>query len=263
MRPDAEHTAARALERRREGTRALRDAVDRSAIARFPPSARERLLRAGSALDIPAGAVIFREGGPPEASLVVRGVVRIFKTAGNGHELTLRYARPGYALGLAAVAAGAFGAGAQALTRCSLLTLPLATLEELADSDAAVSRAIAQWTARLLTETAERLMFMWRPLPQRVALAILDIARVDADGRLVAGVSQRELANATGAARESVARILRALRADGIVDTFRDRVTVLRTDALVTAAAEPHAAAPSTRPGTRSLTGGGDATPPP
>lgn len=228
-----ERDAERREERRQEHARSLREAIDRSAMAAFPPHARDRLVRVGLAVEVQAGAVIYRDGDPPGASLLVKGLARIFKSADDGRELTLRYVRPGYVLGLATVFFGSFGAGVQALTRCSLLTLPLETLEELANNDAAVSRAIAVWNAQLLAETADRLVFMWRPLPERVALTLLDLARVDAHGALVAEVSQRELANAAGAARESVARILRDLRSAGTVETFRDSVTILRPDALL------------------------------
>lgn len=199
----------------------------------FPPSARERLVRGGLALVVPAGTLIYHDGDAPGASLLVSGLARGFKSVSSGHELTIQYMRPGYVLGLSTVVAGRFGASVQALTRCSLHALPLPVLEELAGSDATVARSIARWTAQLMAGMADRLALMWRPLPERVAVALLDLARVDPEGRLVAAISQRELANATGAARESVARVLRDLRSAGIVETFRDRVTILRPDALI------------------------------
>lgn len=202
----------------------------------FPPSVRERLVREGRMLDVPAGTIIHREGDAPSASVLVTGLVRSFRSASDGREVTLRYARPGYALGLSTVPAGTFGASVQALTPCSLLALPMPVLEELAASHAAVASAIARWTAQLLGETADRLVFMWRPLHERVALALLDLARIDPDGHLIAGVSQQELANATGAVRESVARVLRELRAEGVVETLHDRVVILRPDALLPSA---------------------------
>lgn len=202
----------------------------------FPPSARERLLRDGRMLEVLPATIIHREGDAPSASVLVTGLVRSFKAASDGREVTLRYARPGYVLGLSTVVAGTFGASVQALTSCSLFALPTPVLEELAASDAAVAIAIARWTAQLLGETADRLVYMWRPLHERVALALLDLARPDPNGQLVAGVSQQELANATGGVRESVARTLGELRSAGVVETHHDRVVIMRPDALLPSA---------------------------
>ena len=64
---------------------------------------------------------------------------------------------------------------------------------------------------------------------QRVATHLLDLAsdRQRPGGRLVARVSQQELADAAGSVREVVARALRDLRAAGMVATAADRVVIL------------------------------------
>jgi CRP/FNR family cyclic AMP-dependent transcriptional regulator len=61
---------------------------------------------------------------------------------------------------------------------------------------------------------------------QRVAAHLLDLASAQQhpSGRLVARVSQQELANAAGSVREVVARTLRDLRVAGIVATAADSV---------------------------------------
>jgi DNA-binding GntR family transcriptional regulator len=56
-----------------------------------------------------------------------------------------------------------------------------------------------------------------------------------ADGSVTIGLplTQSEIAGATGASREAVAKALRALRACGAVATSRQRITVLDRDALM------------------------------
>ena len=63
---------------------------------------------------------------------------------------------------------------------------------------------------------------------QRVAAHLLDLAsdRQRPGGRLVAHVSQQELADAAGSVREVVARALRDLRVAGIVATAADSVVI-------------------------------------
>jgi len=64
---------------------------------------------------------------------------------------------------------------------------------------------------------------------ERVAVHLLDLAsaQMHPHGDLVANVSQQELADAVGSVREVVARVLRDLRADGIVETSSDSVRIL------------------------------------
>ena len=64
---------------------------------------------------------------------------------------------------------------------------------------------------------------------QRVAAHLLDLAsaQMHPRGRLVACVSQQELADAAGTVREVVARILRDFRVAGIVATSSDSVLIL------------------------------------
>ena len=64
---------------------------------------------------------------------------------------------------------------------------------------------------------------------QRVAAHLLDLAsdHQRPSGRLVARVSQQELADAAGSVREVVARALRDLRIAGIVATAADSVMIL------------------------------------
>src|SRR6266536_3395026 len=64
---------------------------------------------------------------------------------------------------------------------------------------------------------------------QRVAAHLLDLAsaQLHPRGRLVAHVSQQELADAAGSVREVVARVLRDFRVAGIVATSSDSVVIL------------------------------------
>jgi CRP/FNR family transcriptional regulator, cyclic AMP receptor protein len=62
---------------------------------------------------------------------------------------------------------------------------------------------------------------------QRIARHLLDLAS-DQRGPhlLVAAISQQDLADAVGTAREVVVRILRDLRAQGVVETRREGILI-------------------------------------
>jgi CRP/FNR family transcriptional regulator len=52
---------------------------------------------------------------------------------------------------------------------------------------------------------------------ERIARHLLDASSPGKEGRLVVAITQQQLADAVGSAREVVARALRALRAEGLV----------------------------------------------
>jgi CRP/FNR family transcriptional regulator, cyclic AMP receptor protein len=62
-----------------------------------------------------------------------------------------------------------------------------------------------------------------------VAAHLLDLASAQQvpRGRLVARVSQQELAESVGSVREVVARVIRDLRVAGILATSADRIVIL------------------------------------
>jgi CRP/FNR family transcriptional regulator len=74
-----------------------------------------------------------------------------------------------------------------------------------------------------------------------VAAHLLDLASAQQrpQGRLVARVSQQELADAVGSVREVVARVLRDLRLAGIVATAPDSVVVLDAPRLQRQSRDP------------------------
>ena len=101
-----------------------------------------------------------------------------------------------------------------------------------------------------LSELSERVLsFIWEipggafaTVRQRVARHLLDMAseRVPeppsaprSRSELTVNVSQRELAEAVGTAREVVVRVLRELRQDGVVRTGRDQIVIADPDRLI------------------------------
>ena len=88
--------------------------------------------------------------------------------------------------------------------------------------------------ARRLDAERRRLMVITgQPLPVQVAYLLRELAEPDGD-ELVVRVSQELIAQLLGARRQSVARVLARLRAQGVVET-RYAVVVLRNPAALAA----------------------------
>ena len=206
----------------------------------------DELLVGAGRVRIAAGSVTHREGeDAPHLELVIAGVVRVFVTAPDGRTMTIRYCRPGALIGAVSLFAPGFAlpATTQALVDAELLRLSPTAARRAVARDVRVAQAF-------LSELSERVLsFIWEipgsafaTVRQRVARHLLDMAsdRVPeppsaprSRSELTVNVSQRELAEAVGTAREVVVRVLRELRQDGVVRTGRDQIVIADPDRLI------------------------------
>src|SRR5436190_850598 len=181
--------------------REVEDALAHSFLARLPPAVCDALRAEGERADYPAGTTVYRAGADPRAALVVRGLLRVFLTSAEGRQVTVRYARPGDVLGIAVLVGGPASTSVQAVEPSSAFRISARTLTEAARHDARVSWAIAEELNRRLYEVLEQTAVnAFGSVRQRVAAHLLDLAsgRQRPGGRLVARVSQQELADAAG-----------------------------------------------------------------
>lgn len=221
--------------------RAVEVALHASFLASLPAGALDRVLAEATRLEVPAGTTLYGAAEHAQGVLVVGGLMRIYLASAEGRQVTVRYARPGDVVGTAALVGGPSPANAQALTDVRLLTLRLRTLHELGRGDARVAWAIAEEVTRRLYDTLEVVAgTTFGTVRQRVARHLLDLAAAtaarQAGAALVAPVSQQALADAVGSVREVVARALRQLRDEGLVETVPHGITLLDPAALHAAA---------------------------
>jgi CRP/FNR family transcriptional regulator, cyclic AMP receptor protein len=204
-------------------------ASTQSFLAALSPAARDRLMSDAIRLDIPAGAVAYRDWDTPRTALVVEGLLRVYLQSSHGRQTTLRYARAGDVIGAPVAVGGPVGVSVQALTDTSVLIFNMAMLQSLGQSDAAFAWAVAEEVTRRLYEVIEAFAGnAFGSVRQRIARQLLDLAaEQQRDAGLIARVTQQELADATGTVREVAARVLRQMRDQGLVDTTRDGILVL------------------------------------
>jgi CRP/FNR family cyclic AMP-dependent transcriptional regulator len=208
----------------------VRDALAGSFLAALPPEVVEELLANGERFDYPGGIAVYRPGSPPRAALVIRGLLRVYLSSPEGRQVTVRYARESDVLGIAAVVGGPPNVGVQTIAPSTFFSINGAKLTELAHRDARVAWQLAEELNRRLYDTLyEAAVNTFGSVRQRVAAHLLDLAsdHQPPDGRLVALVSQQELADAVGSVREVVARVLRDLRVAGLVATAADSIAIL------------------------------------
>lgn len=200
----------------------------------LPKPALEKLLTDAFQIEVPAGGTIYSEGGEPRAVLVVAGLVRVFMTSPEGRQVTVRYARRGDVLGVAAFVGGPPPVNVQAITACTLLSLNVVTLANLAKEDARIAWAFAEEVTRRLFDVLDELSGnVFGSVRQRVIRHLLDLSeRPSPSDPLVARVSQQGLADAVGSVREVVARVLGELRRLHLIEAGPRGITLLDPQAL-------------------------------
>jgi CRP/FNR family transcriptional regulator len=127
----------------------------------------------------------------------------------------------------------ALPAAVQALVDAELLALSPGVARRAAARDIRVTQA-------LLREQSERAISFLYEVPgsvfatvrQRVARHLLDLAS-EGGPELVVPISQQQLAEAVGTVREVIVRVLRELRAAGVVHTERNRIIIVDPTRLI------------------------------
>jgi CRP/FNR family transcriptional regulator, cyclic AMP receptor protein len=188
----------------------------------------------------PAGATIFLMGEPGDTMMaVLSGKVRISVPSQEGRELLLAILSPGDVFGEIALLDGKQRtADATAVTKCSLAVLERREILSFFERHPAAWANIVDVLCNRLRRTDEHLAEVaFLQLPARLAKALL--RGVSAEGHPVIGqqsnqiqLSQRELGNLVGAARESVNKCLRGWQDEGIIAIKGSVITIKNRAAL-------------------------------
>lgn len=204
------------------------------------PAQRAVVQRAGVRHGHPAGTVLLREGEPAESVLILlSGRVKVVAVGASGHQGLLAIRRPGDILGeLAAVDNRPRSATVVASESVDVLRVLVPDFIDILKTHAAIAYALLRVVStRLRVANLRRVENGETTVAQRVAITLAELA-VDhgtlADGTvdITLPLSQDELAMMVGASREAVVRALRVLRSEGIINTGRQRITLLRPDVL-------------------------------
>ena len=179
-------------------------------------------------MEVPAGAVVYREGEAARCFVVMSGLLRSFVSSRDGRQITFRYGRSGDVMGLGSVLGDPLPVTIQALTKSSVVAIRVDSLRQMLATDAEVARVCAEELTRQLIQALEDVaLSAFYSVRQRLARRILDLA-IDSEGsHLVATVSHQELADSIASSREVVTRTLHELRMDGLIETRHDRLIVL------------------------------------
>jgi CRP/FNR family transcriptional regulator len=194
----------------------------------LPGEAAGRLLAEAIKINLPAGALVYRDEEGPRLIVVVNGLLRVFLTSADGRQVTVRYARSGDVAGLALVVGGPAPESIQAMTSSLVVALRVDTLRALLATDPGVARACAEELTRQLYRAFDDISEQaFLTVRQRLVRQLLLLATPGEGSHLVVRASQQELADAIGSVREVVTRNLHHLHEEGLVDISRDEVAIV------------------------------------
>jgi len=199
---------------------ALRQTLDRvPLLAQVPAGAKARLAAAARQVRYRDGETVFRCGDPGTDGMliVLDGVVRLYLSTAAGREITLGLVGAGEPVGeLALIDGGPRSADATALTPVTGLMIRSAIAIEVIESDPAAALALLRALAARLRRTTDQLEAVGlRPVPQRLAAALIKLAAADPAG--LVRLNQSQLATLVAATRPKVNLALGDFRTRGFV----------------------------------------------
>ena len=207
--------------------------------ARLPPSALEELARASRTRSYPAGQVIWSEGDPGDALLVLEeGQIRVTRTTGGGVEVVLAVNDAPAALGELALLDGEpRSASVIAQRPVRVRFIPRSAFLALLRREPVAVEGLLHTLASMVRAGNERhLAAVGLDVPGRLAGWLLDRA-TPLEGSpthlaLTLNRSQGELTAELGTTRSTLNRAINGFIDLGLISREGERVLILKPDAL-------------------------------
>ncbi|MCX5411268.1 Crp/Fnr family transcriptional regulator [Streptomyces sp. NBC_00059] len=184
-------------------------------------------------------SVMLRQGSPGTHLLALtEGIAKVVCRAPDGATTWLAFRGPGDLLGEVSVFHGTpRTAEVVALTPCTAVVMEAERFRRFVDERGLVMDLMREALHRLRESDAHRTELLTLPLVVRLARALLRLAELTAspagsDGVTLTGLSQEEIAQATGVSRNAVITGLKRLRSSGAVETGRRVIVIKDMNAL-------------------------------
>jgi len=195
------------------------------------PDALELLLRRALVRAYEAGESVFQAGEPAERFfLIVQGRIKVYKISASGGQQILHAYGPGATFGEAALwAGGRFPAYGEASERAVLLSLSRAVLREAFAGNPDLAIGMLAGLSQKLREFVRLIEDLaLKPVPARLAGALLDEARRAGCDRFRMLRNKKDLAAHIGTIPETFSRALRRLKNAGLIEVRGPAIAILK-----------------------------------
>ncbi len=194
-------------------------------------SAREMedLNRATTMSTMPKGRVFYRPEEPSEVLFILKeGRVQLYRISPEGKKLVISTLGPHTLFGeMALLGAKMHNTFAEAVEDCLICIMSRTDLERTILNKPQVALRILEVTGKRLGDAEEQLKNMaFKGIPARLASLLLQLAD-EQGGDDVTGLTHQDLAESVGTYRETATQVLNDLKADGLIEIGRKRITIL------------------------------------
>ena len=193
----------------------------------LPASALETIVSAMKPRKLSAKEILFSEGDPGQGLWVlIEGSVRLIRADPDGREQLLKIVRPHEVFSeVVLFDGGPYPATAIAAENGAASVLYNHDAEQLLQQHPTLAWHFLKVLSRRLRTAQERIRIMSATdVMQKLAATLLHLA--EEQGTLNLTISQQDLANMLGVARETISRSLGTLSAEGIVSLKRYKVEI-------------------------------------
>lgn len=160
--------------------------------------------------------------------LIKQGQVQLYRISPEGKKLVIATLGPGTLFGeMALLGQQMHNAFAEALEDCLILVMSRADLERLILNKPIVGVRMLEITGRRLSDAESRLEDMaFKGIPARLASLLLRLSG-ERDSPDIIGLTHQDLAETIGTYRETATQVLNDLKAQGLIDIGRKRITII------------------------------------
>ncbi|MEO8285265.1 MAG: Crp/Fnr family transcriptional regulator [Chloroflexota bacterium] len=204
------------------------------------PGELANIAQAGRLRRLKSGSYLFRQGTPAtNLYILVAGTIKMTQLTPEGHQVLLRVASPGEAIGaIAAVGGARYPATAQAVEDCRLLAWESDSLLALMERYPHLAINALRFMSGHVQEFQDRYRELaTERVERRVARALLRLAgqvgRRSEGGILIdVAFTRQDLAEMTGTTRYTISRMLSEWEQKGLIKASRERVLIRQPHSL-------------------------------
>lgn len=194
-------------------------------------SARDRaeLDRMTTITSVARGRIFYQPEDVGEVLFLIKeGRVQLYRISPEGKKLVIATLGPGTLFGeMALLGQQMHNAFAEAMDDCTILVMSRADLERLILGKPAVGLRMLEITGRRLNDAEARLEDMaFKSIPARLASLLLRIS-AERGANDITGFTHQDLAEIIGTYRETATQVLNDMKAQGLIEIGRKRISIL------------------------------------
>ncbi len=199
----------------------------------------ESLTQAMSCTNQRRGNILYHEGSRINGTyLIIKGILKIYKTGFDGKEQIIRFAKEGDLVGFRSVISDELACTtAKVVNETVLCYIPGDTLTSLIKVNPEFAMSLMKLTCRELGESNKFLTdIAQKTVRERLAevlLLLMDTFDLDEEKNLQISLTREELANMVGTATESVIRLLSEFKTDKLIELNGRKIKLLNIPKLI------------------------------